>query len=211
MCALRKGQMQSETTILSIFHYPLGYVLCTWITGLSFTPTEISKYLASTLKDISGVCPSRDQKQSKKAKQITGLEWILDNLPRKKVMNWLFLRTKSWTNYQPPNDAQFLPPHNKTNNQIWKRPQCLGYFSVSGSHDFSQEYCYILFLPLSSSFWITNWKTLDCWKRIYSWVTLIQFESLEKYLCMSLTSGLGTTHCLWRLTWLKGQETERFF
>lgn len=38
MYALRKGQIQNEATVLSIFHYPPSYVLSTWITGLNFTP-----------------------------------------------------------------------------------------------------------------------------------------------------------------------------
>lgn len=72
MYAYRMSKMQSEATILSPFHYSLSYVLSTCIMDLSFLPTEILKYLARTTKDISDVCPSRDQKQSKKAKPIAG-------------------------------------------------------------------------------------------------------------------------------------------
>jgi len=32
--------MESDATILSIFRFPVNYVLCTWITGLRFIPTE---------------------------------------------------------------------------------------------------------------------------------------------------------------------------
>lgn len=86
------------------------------------------------------------------------------------------------------------------NNQIWKRWECVGYFSVSSSHGFSQEYCYILFLPQSSSFWITNRKTLGLLEENIQLSHSHSAWESKKYLCMSLTSGLGTTHCLQRLT-----------